>query len=63
MPNVVFFKNEVGLRQDGFKVKDGFDIADFSPEEAEEYAQLMKDSFLEHYKNRVLKLNNQQPNL
>jgi len=52
MPNFVRFKHEAGLRQDGFKVNDGFDIADFTQQEAEEFADLMRQTFMEHYANR-----------
>lgn len=52
MPNFVQFKNKAGLKQDGFKVNDGFDIADFTQQEAEEYAELMRQTFLEHYAKR-----------
>ncbi len=52
MPNFVRFKQEAGLRQGGFKVNDGFDIADFTQQEAEEFADLMRQTFMEHYSNR-----------
>lgn len=35
MPNFVRFKKEAGLRQDGFKVDEGFPIKNFTKEEAE----------------------------
>ena len=38
MPNFVQFKNKVALKQEGFK--------------AEEYAELMRQTFLEHYAKR-----------
>lgn len=52
MPNYVRFKQEAGLRQDGFKVDNGFDIADFTQHEAEEYADLMRKTFMEHCAKR-----------
>jgi hypothetical protein len=52
MPNFVRFKHEPQLRQDGFKVNEGFDIANFTKEEADEFAQLMYDSFLTHWRKR-----------
>lgn len=55
MPNFVRFEKEVGLRQDGFKIDEGFDIADFTEEEAKEYAELMRVSFLIHWANRKSK--------
>ena len=40
MPNFVRFKKAAGLRQDGFKVDEGFPISNFTKEEAEEYGEL-----------------------
>ncbi len=56
MPNFVRFKKEAGLRQDGFKVEQGFPIEKFTRAEAEEYAELMKQTFIKHYEKRVLTL-------
>ena len=53
MPNFVRFKKEAGLRQDGFTVDDGFPITNFTKEEAEEYAELMKQTFLVHWQNKI----------
>lgn len=58
MPNFVRFKREAGLRQDGFKVDEGFSIADFTYEEAREYAELMKVTFMKHWKNKRENKNN-----
>ena len=55
MPNYVRFKKEAGRRQDGFKSDQGFDIANFTREEAEEYAELMKVTFLKHWEERKAK--------
>ena len=52
MPNFVRFKKKAGLRQDGFKVDEGFDIANFTEKEADEYAELMRKTFLIHWANR-----------
>lgn len=52
MPNFVRFKKEKQLRQDGFKVDEGFDIANFTEQEAKEFAELMKTTFLEHWIKR-----------
>ena len=49
MPNFVRFEKEVGLKQDGFKVDEGFPISDFTKEEAEEYGELMKKEFIKHW--------------
>jgi hypothetical protein len=52
MPNFVRFEKEIGLRQDGFKVNEGFDIKNFTRDEAYEYAELMKESFIKHWLKR-----------
>jgi len=52
MPNFAMFKKEAGLRQDGFKVDEGFPIANFTKQEAEEYAELMYKTFMEHWASK-----------
>lgn len=52
MPDFVKFKKEPGAREDGFKVDDGFPIENFTAEEAAEYAELMKQTFLEHWQSK-----------
>lgn len=52
MPNFVRFKRDPGLRQDGFKVDEGFPIKDFTRQEAEEYAELMKQTFIKHWEGK-----------
>lgn len=49
MPNFVFAKHK-GLDGDRFK----FSVADFTKEEAEEYAELMKSTFLKHWADTQL---------
>jgi hypothetical protein len=49
MPNYVRFEKPVGLKQDGFKSEEGFQISDFTKEEAEEYGELMKQEFVKHW--------------
>ena len=58
MPIFVMFKKEAGKRQDGFKSGDGYPIADFTEQEAIEYGELMKQTFIEHWKNKQLKATN-----
>ena len=53
MPNFVRFKKEAGLRQDGYKVDEGVPISNFTKEEAEEYGELMKQTFIAHWQSRV----------
>lgn len=53
MPNFVRFEKAPQLRQDGYKVDEGFDIKNFTQEEAEEFAELMKTEFMKHWKSRT----------
>jgi hypothetical protein len=59
MPNFVRFKKEVGLKQDGFKVDEGFPIKNFTKEEAEDFAELMYRTFMEHWEKRKSKVGGQ----
>lgn len=52
MPDFVRFKREPSLKQDGFKVDGGFPISKFTREEAEEYAELMKQTFIKHWEEK-----------
>ena len=52
MPNFVRFEKPDGLKQDGFKIDEGYDIINFTEEEANEYAELMRKTFIEHWKQR-----------
>lgn len=52
MPNFVRFEKEAQLKQDGFKTDEGFDIANFTKDEANEFAELMKTEFLKHWDER-----------
>ena len=52
MPNFAIMKQKAGQRQDGFRPSESFPIKDFTAEEAEEYGQLMKDTFIEHWKSK-----------
>lgn len=52
MPNFVRFKHKAALKQDGFKVDNGFPIEDFTEAEALEYAELMKQEFIKHYNKK-----------
>lgn len=53
MPNFAFFEQKAGLRQDGFKT-DGFPISDFTKDEAIEYGELMKQTFIEHWRKKKI---------
>ena len=50
MPNFVTIKQEPGKRQDGIKLNQNFPITDFTEKEAEEYGELMKQTFINYYK-------------
>lgn len=52
MPNFVRFEKKAGLRQDGIKLDDGFDIANFTESEAKDFAELMKTEFMAHWEFR-----------
>ena len=52
MPNFARFKKEAGLRQDGFKVDEDFPISNFTKQEAEEYGELMKQTFIAHWESK-----------
>lgn len=52
MPNFISIKMPVGKRQDGMK-STGIDVAELTKEQAEEYAELMKESFIKHWQNKV----------
>ncbi len=53
MPNFARFEKEAQLRQDGFKVDNGFPISEFTREEAEEYGELMKQTFILYWDKKV----------
>jgi hypothetical protein len=55
MPNFVRFKQEVALKQYGYSIDEGFDIAKFTIDEAVEYAEFMRKTFIDHYHARVAK--------
>lgn len=59
MPNFVRFEKPVGLKQDGFKADEGYDIANFTKQEAEDFAELMYRTFMEHWEKRKSKVGGQ----
>lgn len=56
MPNFVRFEKPVGLKQDGFKSDDGYPISNLTEEEAIEYGELMKQTFIKHWKIKKTQL-------
>ena len=58
MPNFLIVKTEPGRRQDGIK-DTSIPVSSLTREEAEEFAELMKQTFLQHWENKVnIKANN-----
>lgn len=55
MPNFVRFES-TGLKQVGAKNDEGYDIANFTKQEAEDFAELMYRTFMEHWESRKSKL-------
>jgi uncharacterized protein YkvS len=53
MPNFIRFKQEAGLRQDGYKINEGFPISNLTIDEAYEYAELMKQTFIKHWEEKT----------
>jgi len=49
MPNFFFYEEKPGRMEDGFKQKESHPITDFTKEEAEEFAELMKETFMKHW--------------
>ena len=54
MPNFLRFKKDAQMRQDGFKVNDGYPISNLTREEAEEFAESWKQAFIKHWKMKHL---------
>lgn len=55
MPNFASYDVPVGLKQNGIDLsKNKFPISEFSKEEALEYAELMKQTFLKHWKKKKM---------
>ena len=52
MPNYVRFEQPAGQRQNVFRSESVYDIADFTQQEAEEFADLMRQTFMDHYTKR-----------
>lgn len=52
MPDYVQLERPGGRRQDGISFDKGFPIRDFTREEAEEFGELLKTTFIEHWKQQ-----------
>lgn len=55
MPNFIRIEQAPGKREDGIKQAYGFSIEELSGNEAIEYAELMKQEFLKHWRNKTSK--------
>lgn len=53
MPNFISYKTNPGRRQDGFKSDKVIPVSSLTKEQAEEYAELMKQTFLNHWQNKT----------
>lgn len=54
MPSEIFIEQPIGKRQDGLNLSKGsIKVKDLTEEQAYEYAELMKQTFIEHWKNVV----------
>ena len=53
MPNFISYKMPVGKKQDGFK-SNAFPISELSESEAIEYGELMKQTFIEHWRTKSI---------
>lgn len=51
MPNFVFFKQKDGLKQEGFNTS-SIPISEFTIDEAYEFAELMKQTFIKHWESK-----------
>lgn len=56
MPNFVRFEKSAVIKKDGLKEDDWYDIANFTKQEAEDFAELMYRTFIEHYEKRKTKV-------
>ena len=54
MPNFINVDTGTRLRQEGFASGLTIPVKDLSKEEAEEYAELMKQTFLVHWQNKTV---------
>jgi len=53
MSNFITYNSAPVRRQDGFRNAPSIHVYELSEKEANEYAELMKQTFLKHWENRV----------
>lgn len=52
MPNFLLFEQKPGLRQDGMREKEGIRVEELTKEQAEEFAEMMKQEFIKHWESK-----------
>jgi hypothetical protein len=52
MPNFISYETPVKRRQDGSTWNVGLNVSDLKREEAEEYGELMKQTFIKHWESK-----------
>ena len=57
MPNFISIGQPIGQRQDGIK-SFTVNVSDLTIEEAQEYGELMKQTFIKHHKNKIINQEN-----
>lgn len=55
MPDVFQYEMPPGRREDGFQPYPQIPIEDFTEEEAVEFAEMMKQEFIKHWRNKKIK--------
>lgn len=52
MPNFIRYERPARPRQEGLNQSEGIPISELSEQEAIEYGELMKQTFIEHWKDK-----------
>jgi len=60
MPNFIFYDVPAQPRQAGFNEKPKISVIDLSEEEAVEYGELMKKTFIEHWRSKKFKVHEEE---
>jgi hypothetical protein len=60
MPNFFQYEMPAGKKQDGIKFDHAIPIEELDEEEANEFAEMMKQEFLKHWRNRKQSKEEQQ---
>lgn len=53
MPSKIYLKQPVGKRQDGWQGNSGIPIENLTRQQAEDYAELMKQTFISHWEKSI----------